>query len=249
MPEGDKPSQTSEDLIRRAREGFDAPGSAAPPAPSRPAGAGDVPVREPIRPEHDGGDAPPDPYGGPDTGSDLPPGRSRMDPIQYTPPVTPPPSPVGTVLRKFGGLILVGVIVLGGFVWRALDDTKAIEDLAAGDCLAEPEDELITSVETVSCEEAHDYEVYAVVRLPDGASAPYPGDENTFFASLEACLPRFDAYVGAAYVDSIYDINTIYPTRESWEEDDDREATCLLAEYTLAGNIVPVVGSVRSSGR
>ncbi len=248
MPDGEQRRPTSEDLIRRARDGFDTPVKDAPPT-SRPAADGDVPVRKPIEPERTWSDGPKDPYGAPETGDDLPPGRSRMDPIQYTPPVTPSPSPVGTILRKFGGLILVGVIVLGGVVWRAFDDTKAVEDLAVGDCLAEPQDELITSVETVSCDEAHDYEVYAVVRLPDGASAPYPGDENTFFASLEACLPRFDAYVGVAYVDSIYDINTIYPTRESWEEDDDREATCLLAEYTLAGNIVPVSGSLRNSGR
>ncbi|MFQ5558065.1 MAG: septum formation family protein [Acidimicrobiales bacterium] len=152
------------------------------------------------------------------------------------------------MLRKFGGLILIGVLAFGGVVWRALDNSVSVEALAPGDCLQEPDAELITSVETVDCNEAHDYEVYAVIQLPDSPSTPYPGDESTFFSTLEACLPPFDSYVGIAYMDSIYDINTIYPTRESWEDEGDREAACLLAEYTYSGNIAPTTGSVRSTG-
>ena len=236
---------TSDDLIRRARRGLGADAGPASGATNGD-GAKPLPVREPIRPDPVDRFAESDPF----ADQYVPGGGDATEPEYepYSPTSAPRETAAATVMRKFGGLILIGVLALGGVLWRALDGTKSVETLEQGDCLQEPDTELITSVETVDCSEAHDYEVYAVIQLPQSGDAPYPGDEETFFSTLEACLPSFDAYVGIAYMESIYDINTIYPTRESWEDEGDREATCLLAEYTFSGNIAPTTGSVRSTG-
>ena len=255
MTDRDDPKLSSEELIQQARYGLDTEDfSAAPPAGQTIESPGPV-VREPIRPSAFPGEEPPpgaaDPYGA-GTETEAPPpgyGEPLHGDQTYLPPAPPSRRSSGSGIAKFGGWILIGVLLFGGFAWRAITGTKAVEDLVVGECINEPDEEIITDIKTVDCNELHDYEVYEVIQVPYGTTAAYPGDENLFWEVLEMCVGHFDSFVGLDYADSIYDVNAIYPTRESWEEQDDREATCLISQYSSSGDILQVSGSLRGVGR
>ena len=70
--------------------------------------------------------------------------------------------------------------------------------LAVGDCLLMPENEEIASVESADCEEPHELEVFALVSLPEGNDAPYPGDLELAELMFEQCLNQFESYVRIA---------------------------------------------------
>ena len=122
----------------------------------------------------------------------------------------------------------------------------SVFDLSVGDCLNEPSESEISRVEKVSCDEPHDYEVFALVNHPDGRDAPFPLDLMLFAADtgFDTCLPRFEQYVGQDYVLSRLDIDFFYPTRESWERDGDREFVCLIFDLENAS----MTGSMKGSG-
>lgn len=250
----DKPRhETSEDLIAQAREGFvglDETRTVSSPPPAPPAEREAPPtsdqglrVREPRKPEDT---VPPgDPFGLPeqDQGPDRPP-YPADDLTGATYYEAPPESP----LRRFRGLIIVGVILLAGALWAYFDNSKAVEDLTVGDCFHEPSGDVIYDVEPIDCVEPHDYEVFAVVTVAGEDGAPYPGDETVAFDVLDQCITLFDGYVGMAYADSVLYVDTLYPSDESWGQGD-REGDCLLAEYDALGRIVPVTGSSRNAAR
>jgi hypothetical protein len=56
----------------------------------------------------------------------------------------------------------------------------------------------------------------------------------------ESCVNRFDAFVGRDYESSSLDVISMYPTVESWRQND-REVVC--AVYDMDEN--KLVGSVR----
>ncbi len=61
--------------------------------------------------------------------------------------------------------------------------------------------------------------------------------------SEASCIDRFESYVGRDYETSALDVVTMYPTAESWAQND-REVVCAL--YDMSGE--KLVGSVRDSG-
>ena len=73
----------------------------------------------------------------------------------------------------------------------------------------------ITEVEGIPCTDSHDKEVYAVFDID---LVNYPGEEEVFDLTTEACLERFQAFVGREYESSVLDISLIYPTRESFAQ-------------------------------
>lgn len=135
------------------------------------------------------------------------------------------------------GWLLVGVLVFGGAIAGLLFNAgrsstgeinrsgdMTANDLRVGDCfdLKEPDAEEISDVTAHPCTEAHEYEVFYVGAMLDGA---YPGDEALTNFVVENCGPAFDAYVGRAYTDSQLDFSWLYPTLESWGEGD-RSVQC-----------------------
>jgi hypothetical protein len=103
-------------------------------------------------------------------------------------------------------------------------------EVKLGDCVDEPvsstdEVEEVESVKAVPCDSPHDGEVYAVFDLPDG---DFPGDEEVATAGEERCVEEFATFVGTPYDDSEYDITSLFPTKQSWEEKDDREYVCIV---------------------
>lgn len=111
-------------------------------------------------------------------------------------------------------------------------------DIKVGDCFDEPD--VVSEIEQlpgVPCSDPHDSEVYATF---DVSLTDYVGDDAMFEHAIDACMARFEGFVGRDYESSALDIYTLYPTADSWQQND-REVVC--AVYDVEGN--KLVGSAR----
>ena len=163
------------------------------------------------------------------------------------------------------GLVVFGVLVAGlvyAFVPTpaergpggiiTTEGNVDVFEIQIGDCFdddlplaAQPEQEVVgamTGVAGIPCTDPHDNEIYAVfdLNLPS-----FPGQEQISALALEACLERFEAFVGREYEISILAIFSIYPTSESFVERDDREVACAVSHIDDR----KLTGSMRGSGR
>lgn len=107
-----------------------------------------------------------------------------------------------------------------------------------GDCFDDPDYEAdeFSSLPGVPCTEPHDNEAYAVFDL---TMSSYP-DYEIAEISEASCVDRFEGFVGRDYESSSLDVVTMYPSRESWAEND-REVVC--AVYDMSGT--KLVGTVK----
>jgi hypothetical protein len=148
---------------------------------------------------------------------------------------------------------IIGIAVGGGaflvnhFMQADRDATGAIVDagsvdafqMRVGDCFDDGstfDDDEVNSVPGVPCSSPHDNEVYAVF---DVAATAFPGDAMAEMAH-EGCLQRFEGFVGKDYESSSLDIATLYPSAESWREND-REVVCAVYDVEAA----KLTGSVK----
>jgi hypothetical protein len=135
-------------------------------------------------------------------------------------------------------LILTGCSVLGELFQGQpdRDEDGAITEsgqldvftLAVGDCIDDSVDEQeVTSVAAVPCEEPHLFEAYHEYRFEDGE---YPGADAVDEEAWAACQDAFEGFVGLPWEESEL-IGTYYtPTEDSWTNMDDRLVTCLVGE-------------------
>lgn len=236
--DGDQPS-SSEDLIRQARSDYEPTdyGSITPSPPADP-----VPSHESV------GSEPAAPISRP---SDYV--RSEYQDQQFSggeAPATPTYQPeTPSFFSRYGRLLIFGVVILGFVVFNMFDKTKSVDALSVGDCLLMPAEEEITDVESADCSGEHQLEVFAIVSLSAANGTSYPGDEEVSFSILELCAPRFEPYVGVTYEESIWWINAIYPSPESWEEENDREGKCVLLQTNAADDVLMVSGTARGSNQ
>ena len=79
------------------------------------------------------------------------------------------------------------------------------------------------AVESRRCEEPHDGEVFAVLRLP-GRTYPTGDVEGD---AQERCLPEFSPYVGLPYEESVLGLIGVAPTPSTWAFGD-RQIICML---------------------
>jgi hypothetical protein len=150
--------------------------------------------------------------------------------------------PWSAALPALFGLLL---IVIGGVAVAALfDSSRAVASLQPGECLRAPDEDQITQIDTVSCEEPHELQVIGNVTL-DGST--YPGDDGAFNAGLAACEAIFEEYVGEPYDLSRWFLNTFTPSREGWDAGD-RTATCLVFQFDDKLEYVQMTGSVATGG-
>jgi len=96
----------------------------------------------------------------------------------------------------------------------------------------------------VDCTEPHDAEVFVRVDLPNLPNTPYPGEEALDRESYRTCLAQFQGYVGQLYATSGLRVSILRPVTSSWFAGD-RAVACSLYDE----NLVPLVGTVRGSGR
>lgn len=131
----------------------------------------------------------------------------------------------------------------GGIVLAAAGCELLVSDalrLEVGDCLADEDlAPLVERVETVPCDEPHNYEVYASIELPDGE---FPGTA-AIETEAQACEEEFEIFVGVPYVESELHALPLTPTEESWELDD-REILCLIHEEDTE-----TAGTLEGAGR
>jgi len=148
-------------------------------------------------------------------------------------------------------VIGAGVIGVGYFTQVERDESGAIVDagdvdafeIRLGDCFNDAGSsgaEEISTIDGVPCSEPHDNEVYALVNLTQSS---FPGDEAIETLAFEACLDKFQSFVGKDYESSQLDIFPIYPTRQSWNDLDDREVVCALYDLDLK----KLAGTMRGS--
>ena len=155
-------------------------------------------------------------------------------------------------MKKWGVYILAGIgfAVYGAMTGADRDNTGAIVDggnvdafqVRVGDCFNDTSssNDEIHSVPGVPCSEPHDNEAYAVVDLTIDS---YPEGDGMAQLAYDSCMERFDTFVGKDYESSSLEIFTMYPSTESWKQDD-REVVCAL--YDMNAN--KLVGSVKGRG-
>jgi len=150
---------------------------------------------------------------------------------------------------------IIGAAVAGGaFLFNSVmqadrDDSGAIVaegsldafQMRVGDCFDDgsaftENDNDVDSVPGVPCSKPHDNEVYAVF---DVTVTSFPGDKMGDMAH-EDCQDRFESFVGKDYESSSLDIAALYPSRDSWNQND-REVIC--AVYDLEAK--KLTGSVK----
>jgi hypothetical protein len=149
-------------------------------------------------------------------------------------------------LRWVFALLVVGYLVYqfttdidrdeSGAIVSAGDlDTFSVQ---VGDCFDDPQQiepgeastTGISDVPGLPCSEPHDNEVYAVTPI---SLDTYPGLEGMQEAATAECVKLFAEFVGTSYQESELDIFTMYPSAESWSQNNDREIIC--ATYRMDG--------------
>jgi hypothetical protein len=124
-----------------------------------------------------------------------------------------------------------------------------IGSLAPGECwndpaLLEPDDDTITGVPIVPCDQPHANEVFATLDHPAAPGAPYPGTRQLDLDSFGLCLAQFDGFVGVPFNRSPLDVYFTFPTPDSWA-DGERRVVCSL--YMINQSLL--IGSERGSDR
>jgi hypothetical protein len=124
--------------------------------------------------------------------------------------------------------------------------TISVYDLEIGDCGDWPADmEVYFTITVHPCDVAHDFEVYLVEEMLDGANAVFPGDAVIIDFAEQVCVAGYEDYVGVAWEDALELSSTyLHPSEETWSEGD-REVTCTLFDIEDG---VKLVGSKKDSG-
>jgi hypothetical protein len=127
-----------------------------------------------------------------------------------------------------GGLVLSGLWVLVAvaavaFYFLIGKGTVTATDVKVGDCLKEiPSSTRVLTVDTVSCNESHAGEVFAVLMMPEG---DFPG-QSAIEEYQNKCEPELASYAPGAITDDSVQLYVLYPTAETWEQGD-RAVTCI----------------------
>lgn len=147
----------------------------------------------------------------------------------------------------FYAVVVLGYIAYGAVTEADRDASGTIVsegsidafNMRVGDCFdsANSSNDEVSDLPGVPCSEPHDFETYAVF---DVTLDSYPTEEAMGELAYDSCLQRFDDFVGLEYESSVLEIITMYPTTESWQQDD-REVVCALYDM----NEEKLVGSTR----
>lgn len=122
-------------------------------------------------------------------------------------------------------------------------ETASVLELAVGTCVNDAETPLgadLAEVPTVSCDEPHDSELYAIVSATDG---PYPGVDTLVGEGQDKCQAVFAEFVGIDFRSSLLDYHFYYPTPSSWAQGD-RSIYCMVIDPGLK-----VIGTLQGAKR
>lgn len=181
------------------------------------------------------------------------PAESLPDAGRRTDAVTQPTDRIETTqprrsrLRFLKPLLITAGIGIFFVVPRLLGAT-AIEDVQVGDCFDAPDNgENISEIDTFSCDEPHEYEVMQIFGYAADDAAPYPGSDAVWEDAVLGCVENFANFTGLDWETEVNIlIDAIYPLRVSWEENNDREAICVLVRIDENGDVVQQTGTIRA---
>jgi hypothetical protein len=137
----------------------------------------------------------------------------------------------------------VSAIVALAFVVTACSDDEADPDAAHDEPVLEvttTDDESVCMLVTenlppeveelpvIACDVPHTHEIYATVEYDE--KDVYPGvEELSAFAELQ-CLGEFEPFVGRSPFDSQLSYTWLVPSLDGWNNEDDRDVLCVLAD-------------------
>ena len=127
-------------------------------------------------------------------------------------------------MRRFSCLVAAGLLLACG--------QASVFSLPVGTCFDDQPEGEISSVPEVDCSEPHDNEVFALINYSEADT--YPGTDQLSEISESLCIAEFEGYVGLDYNSSALAVFPIYPTEESWKNDNDREIICALYNADLS---------------
>lgn len=125
-------------------------------------------------------------------------------------------------------------------------------DLRAGQCFNEAswvdleQDRRISVTAAIDCAQPHDKEVYFEAEFPAPNGAPFPGDDAMTEWSTEQCYEAFHDFVGQEYELSVYGIDFLQPTQETFEHPIGRHRRVSCYLFDTSGE--KKVESARGSG-
>lgn len=112
--------------------------------------------------------------------------------------------------------------------------------LKVGDCKMSSATGLIEAVDIVPCDEPHDEEIYHQFEMEDGEFS-----EDAINTATEGCIgDAYTEFVGVVWDESSLDVYPITPTKDTWEQMNDRVIQCVISDP--AG---PVEGSLEGAKR
>jgi hypothetical protein len=117
-------------------------------------------------------------------------------------------------------------------------ENTSVLSLELGSCVNDADTPLsadLVEVPTVSCDEPHDSELYAIVSVDDGE---YPGVDDLVTQGQTQCQALFTDFVGIDFRSSLLDFHFYYPTPSSWVHGD-RSIYCMISDpgLTVAGTL------------
>lgn len=115
-----------------------------------------------------------------------------------------------------------------------------IFSLKVGDCTMDSPTGLLEDIDVVPCAEPHDQEVFYEITMPDGEFSETDVDA----ASQECIGDAYTSFVGVGYQDSTLDVTTITPTKDTWDQYNDRIIQCII--FDSAGQ---TTGSLAGTAR
>ena len=153
---------------------------------------------------------------------------------------------VFALARRYPFLILIGIVTVGGFIFRE-HLSGAAADLRVGDCIELPSHAgEVSEVQHRPCSDPHDAEIFYLFDIPSvaaGGPRAYPTDDQFDGILMRQCTPAFDAYTGLEFDTALdFDWGAFTPGSAGWN-DGDREVTCYITRVDGA----KISGSMRAA--
>lgn len=109
--------------------------------------------------------------------------------------------------------------------------------IKVGDCfdqLPVPQQQPYAAL-VIPCAEMHLYEVFSLATYADpevpAKGSTYPGDLVVANRADQQCLSGFETFIGIEWPASDYELQSWWPTQESWTAKNDRHIVCAVSKF------------------